>query len=61
MLILRIFAGLLFLALGISLVMYIANGERRWLKFAGQMLGLGLAILLIIFLFLIFERLALVA
>lgn len=59
MLILRIFAGLLIAVLALSLSMFIVTGNRRWLRFAAQSLVVALIILLIIFAFFAFERVAL--
>jgi hypothetical protein len=60
MLILRIFGGLLIAALGISLTLFIATGDKRWLRFAALSLKLTLAIFLIILVFFVFERIVVV-
>ena len=61
MLILRIVGFLLLITIGGSLVTYVLTGNRRYLKFAGQMLKYGVVLACIILTFVLFERLIMVA
>jgi hypothetical protein len=56
MLVLRILVALLVITLGLSLVVFAINKDRRWLRFAWQALKLGLIIVLIFIALLALER-----
>ena len=56
MLVARILAVLLVVCLGATLTTYIVTKDRRWLRFAGQVLRVGLLIILIIIVLYAVER-----
>ena len=60
MLVLRIVGFLLLITLGASLVTYLLTRNRRYLTFAWQVLRYGMVMVIIVLVFLLFERLALV-
>ena len=57
MLILRILGALLVITVGASAAVYLVTKDRRWLRVGGQILKLGLVIILIILILLALERL----
>ena len=58
MLILRILGSLLVIGVGVSTAVYLVTKDRKWLRFSWQILKFGLLILLICFVLLALERLA---
>jgi hypothetical protein len=61
MLMLRILGFLLLLTIGGSLVAYLLTRNRRYLKFAGQLLKYGVLMACIVLAFMLFERLLMAA
>ncbi len=55
--ILRILGALLVITVGASAAVYLVTKDRRWLRVGGQILKLGLVIILIILILLALERL----
>ena len=60
MLILRIVGFLLLITIGGSLITYLLTKNRRYLKFAWQVLKYGMIMAIIVLTFILFERLVLV-
>lgn len=60
MLVLRILGGLLIVAVGASLLVYLVTKDRRWLRLGRQTLTFGLVILMIFFALYALERFLLV-
>ena len=58
MLILRILGALLVITVGASAAVYLVTKDRRWLRVGGQILKIGLVIILIVISLLALERLA---
>lgn len=56
MLILRLVGALLIIGVGMSALLYLVTGSRKWLHTGWKILALGLIILLIILAFYVFER-----
>jgi hypothetical protein len=59
-LVLRIVAFLAVIAIGVSLVAALVSGDRRWYRFAWQILKYGLIFALIVLVLLALERVVLV-
>lgn len=55
----RIFLGLVGIVLVLSLLGYAINRDRRWLNFAGLAIKFGVALLLVLLIALLLERLIL--
>ena len=55
----RIIGFLVLIAIGASLITYLVTRDRRWLRFAWQVLKYTLILALIVLAFLAFERLIL--
>ena len=60
MLVGRILASLLVVLLGATLATYLITKDRRWLSYSGQILRIGVFILLILFILYALERCAFV-
>ena len=56
MLVARLAGTLLVIALGATLVMFVATKDRKWLRIFGQLLGVGVVITMIFIGIYFFER-----
>jgi hypothetical protein len=60
MFVLRFVGFLLLIAIGASLLIYFITHDRRYLTFAWQVLKYGMAMVIIVLVFLLFDRLVMV-
>jgi uncharacterized membrane protein len=60
MLVVRIFLGFIGIALILSLLGYAINRDRRWFRFIGLLLKIGVAFVLLMMLALLLERLLMI-
>lgn len=60
MFVLRLVGLLLLIAFGASFVVYLFTRERRYLKFAGQLVKYAIVMAIIALVFMLFERLVMV-
>ena len=56
MLVARLVGTLLLITLGVTLLMFVATKDRKWLRIFGQFLGVGVVIALIFIGIYFFER-----
>lgn len=58
---LRLLAVILIIAIGLSFLLYVLNGQTRYLALAGRLLRYGIVFALLVFALMIIERVAVMA